>query len=88
MTTLLVTPKSEEEFWAIIEETFVQVEGALTAYPVETRDEALSGAMRDGNFKDASLSFIRHRERRRNLDSRDYFLELGRQVLPDSRAAN
>ena len=34
-------PKSEEEFWAIIEETFEQVEEALTDYPVETREEAL-----------------------------------------------
>ena len=71
-------PKSEKEFWAIIEETFAQVEGSLTDYPVETRDEALSGAMRGGNFKDASLSFIRHRGVREDLDSRDYFLELGR----------
>jgi hypothetical protein len=54
-------PKSEEEFWTIIEETFVQIEGALAGYPVETRDEALSGAMRGGKFKDASLSFIHHR---------------------------
>ena len=37
-------PKSEEEFWAIIEETFEQVEGALTDYPAETRDEALAGS--------------------------------------------
>ena len=76
-------PKSEEEFWAIIEETFVQVEGALTAYPAETREEALAGTLRDGNFKDASLSFIRHRGVREDLDSRDYFLELGRRFLPE-----
>jgi hypothetical protein len=75
-------PKSQEEFWTIIEETFVQVEGALTAYPVEARDEALSGALRGGKFKDASLSFIRHRGVREDLDSRDYFLELGREFLP------
>jgi hypothetical protein len=35
-------PKNEKEFWTIIEETFVQVEGALTAYPTETREEALA----------------------------------------------
>jgi hypothetical protein len=76
-------PKSEKEFWTIIEETFVQVEGALTAYPAETREEALAGTLRDGKFKDASLSFIRYRGVREDLDSRDYFLELGRQFLPD-----
>jgi hypothetical protein len=75
-------PKTEKEFWAIIEETFVLVEGALTAYPAETREEALSGAMRGGKFKDTSLSFIRHRGVREELDSRDYFLELGREFLP------
>ena len=79
-------PKSKKEFWAIIEETFVQVEGALTAYPVETREEALSGELRGANFKDTSLSFIRHRGVREDLDSRDYFLDLGRRVLPESRS--
>jgi hypothetical protein len=76
-------PKSEKEFWTIIEETFVQVEGALTAYPAETREEALAGTLRDGKFKDASLSFIRYRGVREDLDSRDYFLELGRRFLLD-----
>jgi hypothetical protein len=76
-------PKSKEEFWTIIEETFEQVQGALTDYPAETREEALDGALRGDNFKDASLSFIRHRGVREDLDSRDYFLELGRRVLPE-----
>jgi hypothetical protein len=75
-------PKSKKEFWAIVEETFEQVEGALTDYPAETREEALAGTLRGGNFKDASLSFIRHRGVREDLDSRDYFLELGREFLP------
>ena len=74
-------PKSEEEFWTTIEETFVLVKGVLTDYPVETREEALSGTLRVGNFKDASLSFIRYRGVRDELDSRDYFLELGRRIL-------
>jgi hypothetical protein len=57
MTSLLVNPKSEKDFWTIIEETFVQIEGALTSYPAETRDEAIAGTQ----FKDASLSFICYR---------------------------
>jgi hypothetical protein len=76
-------PKSEREFWTTIEETFVQVEGALTDYPAETREDALAGTLRGDNFKDASLSFIRHRGVREDLDSRDYFLELGRRVLTE-----
>ena len=50
---------------------------------METREEALGGALRGGNFKDASLSFIRYRGVREDLDSRDYFLELGRRFLPE-----
>jgi hypothetical protein len=76
-------PKSEEEFWTIIEETFVQVEGALTAYPAETREEALAGTLRGGDFRDTAVSIIRHRGVDEKIDSRDYFLELGRQFLPD-----
>ena len=76
-------PKSEKEFWTIIEETFVNVKGVLTDYPAETRDEALAGTLRGGKSKDASLSFIRYRGVREDLDSRDYFLELGRRFLPE-----
>jgi hypothetical protein len=76
-------PKSEEEFWAILEETFTQVEATLTAYPVETREEALKGTLRNGNFRDTSLSFIRYRGVDKDIDNRDYFLELGQRVLPD-----
>jgi hypothetical protein len=39
--------------------------------------------MRGGKFKDASLSFIRYRGVREDLDSRGYFLELGRRILPE-----
>jgi hypothetical protein len=76
-------PKSEEEFWAIIEETFEQVGGVLADYPVETREEALTGTLRGGDFRDASISFIRYRGVRDDLDSRDYFLELGQRFLPE-----
>ena len=44
-------PKSEKEFWAIIEETFVQVKGALTDYPVETREEALTARCAAANSR-------------------------------------
>jgi hypothetical protein len=39
-------PKSDKEFWEIIEETFVQVAGVLAGHRVETREEALSGTLR------------------------------------------
>jgi hypothetical protein len=39
-------PKSDKEFWEIIEETFVQVAGVLAGHRVETREEALAGTLR------------------------------------------
>jgi hypothetical protein len=38
--------KSEKGFWAIIEDTFIQVEGVLFGYRVEAKEEALTGALR------------------------------------------
>lgn len=45
ITTLLT--RREKEFWAIIEEIFVQVKSVLTDYPVKTREEALRGTLRN-----------------------------------------
>jgi hypothetical protein len=56
---------------------------ARTGYPAETREEALAGTLRDDKFKDASLSFIRYRGVREDLDSRDYFLNLARKFVPE-----
>jgi hypothetical protein len=77
-------PKSEKEFWQIIEDTFVQVEGVLTGYRVETREEALAGTLRlegGGTFRDPIADIIRYREVDKDVDSRDYFLNLGRKFV-------
>jgi hypothetical protein len=80
-------PTSEEEFWTIIEETFVQVEGALTSCDVETREEALTGTRRLQNegdtFRSSPGDFIRYRGVREEYDTRDYFLEIGRRIFPE-----
>jgi hypothetical protein len=69
-------PKADDEFWKIIEETFVQVEPTLTDYPVETRAEALEPQ------RYAPGDLIRYRGASEDYDSRDYFLELGRKFVP------
>jgi hypothetical protein len=77
-------PKSEKEFWRIIEDTFVQVEGVLTAYRVEVREEALAGTLRlegGGTFRDPTADIIRYRDVDKDVDSRDYFLTLGREFV-------
>jgi hypothetical protein len=35
-------PQSKKEFWAIIEDTFIQVGGVLVGYRVESKEEALT----------------------------------------------
>jgi hypothetical protein len=55
--------------------------GFARDYPVETREEAFAGTLRGGNFKDTSASVIRYRNVAEDVDSRDYFLELGREFL-------
>jgi hypothetical protein len=79
-------PKSQKEFWAILEDTFIQVEGVLFGYRVETREEAFTGALRirdDGDTHRSSPGdFIRYRGVGEDYDSREYFLSLGRKFLP------
>jgi hypothetical protein len=79
-------PKNEDKFWKTIEDEFVQVEGTLIGYPVETREEALSGKRRlqdgGGLFKGSPGDFIRYRGVDKDYDSRDYFLTLGQKLLP------
>jgi hypothetical protein len=80
-------PKSEKEFWAIIEDTFVQVEGVLFGYRVETKEEALTGALRirDGRdtYRSSPGDFIRYRGVDEDYDSREYFLNLRRNFVPE-----
>ena len=82
-------PKSVKEFWTVIDETFVQVEGVLMGYRGETREEALTGTLRlkdrgtdGGTFRDPTADIIRYRGVDKDVDSRDYFLSLGRKFLP------
>ena len=69
-------PRTEDEFWKIIEDTFAQVEPTLTVYPVETREEALEPQ------RYAPGDVIRYRGASEDYDSRDYFLALGRKFVP------
>ena len=75
-------PKTEAEFWTIIEETFIRVNGVLTDYPVETPEEALNGTLRKGKFRDTAAAFAlaqlvtlanasQRQKRRRRVTSRD-----------------
>jgi hypothetical protein len=78
-------PKNDNDFWNIVEETFSMVEYVLHEHRVETRDEALAGTLRlegGGTFRDLMADIIRYRGVDKDVDSRDYFLSLGRKFLP------
>jgi hypothetical protein len=81
MTILLVTRRARKNSGR--EETFVLIKGALADYPVETREDALSGTLRGGNFRDTAVSIIRYRAVHEEADNREYFLELGQATLPE-----
>ena len=55
-------------------------------YPVETRDEAPAGTLRirceGDSFRSSPGDLIRDRGVNSAYDSRDYFLDLGRRLLP------
>jgi hypothetical protein len=78
-------PKNDSDFWNIVEETFSMVEYVLHEHRVETREEALAGTLRlegGATFRDPTADIIRYRGVDKDVDSRDYFLELGRRFLP------
>jgi hypothetical protein len=77
-------PKNDSDFWDIVEETFAMVEYVLYGHRVETRKEALKGTLRlegGGTFRDPIADIIRYREVDKDVDSRDYFLNLGRKFV-------
>src|SRR3984885_12037643 len=78
-------PKNDNDFWNIVEETFSMVAYVLHEHRVETREEALAGTLRlggGGTFTDPIADIIRYRGVDKDVDSRDYFLSLGRKFLP------
>jgi hypothetical protein len=78
-------PKNDSEFWDIVEETFSLMEYVLCGHRVETREEALAGTLRlegGGTRRNPTADIIRYRGVDKDVDSRDYFLSLGRKFLP------
>jgi hypothetical protein len=78
-------PKNDDDFWTIIEEMLSMAEYVLLEHRVETREEAVTGTLRlrhGTTFRDPLAAFIRYRGVDKDVDSRDYFLELGRKFLP------
>ncbi len=74
---------AEKKLWEEIEYELEGVSYLLTTVPVETREEGLKGTLRKSRGKDVGgMEFIRRRNATRSFDQLDYYLDLGRALLP------
>jgi len=72
--------------WLLFRKHFMHVRYILWELPLETKEDALSNKFhRDfrGKAQRDGLRAIRYREIGEELDQREYFLNLGRELLPE-----
>ena len=79
-------PKDEDELWELLREQFEFVRDVLQNLPAETREEALENAA-DTKRSRTNLTVVRYRGTSEELDNRDYYLEMGRTLLPYIKGA-
>lgn len=82
----------EAAFWSYVEEEYCQIEGTFDpeSWPLETREQALTGELRLGKdkrkgesrFRSSKGDFIRFRDVDPDYDSRDYYYERGKALVP------
>lgn len=78
-------PKNRKDLWCVLREQFEFVEQVLHRTPVETREEALANSrhrQENGSVLRAGMNAVRYRNVSNGLDSREHFLEMGRELLP------
>lgn len=78
-------PADEDEMWDVLWEQFEHVRHVLWQLPVETREEALRNKYHlepDGRAQRDGMHVIRYRNESGELGQRDYFLKMGRELLP------
>lgn len=74
---------SDEEFWDEIEAELEGADYLLTQVQVETREEAIAGTFRGAKGDEVGgMEVIRRRNIGSSFDQLDYYLELGRTLLP------
>lgn len=74
---------SEEKFWEEIEFELEGVNRLLTLVHVETLEEGVEGTFRKAKGKDiGGMEVIRRRNITHSFDQLDYYIELGRTLLP------
>lgn len=83
--TVTRTPADEDEMWDVLWEQFEHVHYVLWQLPVETREDALSNKYHrgpDGKAQRDGMHVVRYRSESGELGQRDYFLKMGRELLP------
>ncbi|HWK13876.1 MAG TPA: hypothetical protein VNS02_05730 [Rhizobiaceae bacterium] len=79
-------PADEDELWDMLWEQFeLHILSVLWHSPVETKEDALSNKYHrepDGRIQRDGMHVIRYRNESGEIGQRDYFLEMGRELLP------
>lgn len=78
-------PANLDELWKILWEQFVFVRHVLWELPVETKEDALKNAYHyetEHGVNRNTMGVVRYRDIDGELGQRDYFLEMGRELLP------
>lgn len=81
---IMRTPVDEDDLWRVLREQFEFVRHVLWELPVETREEALQNDFHkreDGSISRAGMAVIRYRGSGDELDQRDHYLALGRELF-------
>lgn len=78
-------PKDESDMWELLWQQFDYVRYVLWELPVEDKEEALANIHHrefDEKFYRSGMDVIRYRDTGNELDQRDHFLAMGRELLP------
>lgn len=78
-------PADEHEMWEVLWEQFEHARYVLWELPVETKEDALSNTYHreyDGKARRGGMHVVRYRNESGELGQRDYFLTMGRELLP------
>lgn len=78
-------PTDSDDLWDVLEEQFEFVRHVLWDLPVETRQEAIENTRHnkiDGDVQRHGMTAIRYRNVSGEVGQLDYFLDMGRKLLP------
>ncbi|MEL3890447.1 hypothetical protein V6B08_09230 [Ferrovibrio sp. MS7] len=82
---ILRIPANEDEMWKVLREQYVFVRHLLYELPVETKEQALDVDLQStptAELARISMGSVRYRNVSEENDQRDYYLEIGRGLLP------